>query len=387
MTAIPTAYIDPIEVLEQQASRRPHHVNPSITSLRVILAVKNFANTPGVCHIGLGVTATNTLKVLRRFGVHVEAWAVQTADDLKKRLSKEHTRTDTRAQPITHVIISAPSWVQPCDFGFLSFNYPEIEFVQLNHSGCAYLSIDKYGIRNIREVIDLCLSSHNIRVAGNNPRFTNWVNGAFSYDCALLPNLYDTESFVNPYPMRSLAHTETLHVGSFGASRPWKNQLVAAEAAVELAKRLNRRLVLHVNSKRPDGGERMIESRGELFHNLPGCRVEYVQWAMWPHFRRILSTMDILFQPSFDETFNVVTADGIAEGIPSVTTSAIEWTPRSWWCSPEDPHSLVQVAMTLLQDPHAIHSGRQTLTDFVAHGVRLWINYLTRRSSRAVYTE
>ena len=97
--------------------------------------------------------------------------------------------------------------------------------------------------------------------------------------------------------------------------------------------------------------------------------------------------MDILFQPSFDETFNVVTADGIAEGIPSVTTSAIEWTPESWWCQPEDPQSIVQVAMTLLQDSHSIYTARQKLTDFVAHGVRLWLNYLTRKESRCVSIE
>ena len=40
----------------------------------------------------------------------------------------------------------------------------------------------------------------------------------------------------------------------------------------------------------------------------------------WPRFRDIVRTMDLLFSPSFDETFCVVCADGIAEGVPSVVT-------------------------------------------------------------------
>ena len=211
---------------ENGADRWPHHVNPYIASLRVILAVKNFSSTPGVCHIGLGVTATNTMKVLRRFGVHVEAWSTQTAKELKSRLLKEHLASETRRDPITHVIISAPSWVQPDDFADFSFRFPETEFVQLNHSGCAYLSIDKFGIRNIREVADMQISAHNIVSAGNNPRFVDWVRGGLESQCVLLPNLYDSESFINPYPTRS-CRIETLHVGCFGASRPWKNQLTA----------------------------------------------------------------------------------------------------------------------------------------------------------------
>jgi glycosyltransferase involved in cell wall biosynthesis len=357
---------------EMSAARRPHNVNPELASLRVILAVKNFAAIPGVCHIGLGVTALNTMKVLRRYGVQVETWSAQSFGELKAQLAK-HTND---ARPITHVIISSPAWIQPADFGWFSFTYPEIEFVQLNHSGTAYLSIDKYGIRNIRQVIDLELSTHNVRVAFNNPRGTDWSSGAFGYDALLLPNLYDTESFVTPAPPRK--DHDPLRVGSFGAGRPWKNQLTAAEAAVQLARRLGVPLELYVNTKRPDGGERMIESRKELFDGLPGCKIVEVPWAPWPKFRDIVAQMDILFSPSFDETFCVVAADGIAEGVPSVTTPALEWTPRNWWCEPWDPSSIVRVAMGLLHDPHPVHDARISLTKFVNNGVNLWLKYLLK---------
>ena len=356
---------------EESVIRRPHDVNPVLSSLRVILAIKNFAAIPGVCHIGLGVTAANTVKVLRRNGVHAEAWSAQTAKELAQLLIKDHQRPGRR--PITHVIVSAPSWVQPNDFQNFCFTYPDIHFVQLNHSGTAYLSIDKFGIRNIRECIDLSLSLHNLSVAGNNPRFVQWLENSLGYKAPELTNLYDTESFVQT-PGRRRDH-DPLRIGSFGAGRPWKNQLTAAEAAVSLAKRLGVNLEYFVNTMRPDGGERMIESRRELFHNLPGTKVIEVPWALWPKFRRVVATMDLLFSPSFDETFNVVTADGIAEGVPSVTTPALEWTPKHWWAEPWDPASVMHVGLTLLHNP-TINDARANLTRYVRHGLHNWLRFL-----------
>src|ERR1043166_5526681 len=259
---------------------RPHgvhhrgHNDNHLAQARVVLAVKNFAAIQGVCHIGLGVTATNTLKVLRRNGVHTEAWATQTAAELREKLRAAHSG-ECEYLPISHVVVSAPSWVQPDEFKSLCIEYPEIEFILLNHSGCAFLSIDKFGIRNIRACIELEMSLHNMRVAANNPRVANWLGHPFGFKCLLLPNLYDTDSFV-PYIHKPLGHE--LRIGSFGAGRPWKNQLTAAEAAVELARRLGVNLKFYVNSKRPDGGERMIESRKELFAGLRGCELIDLPW-------------------------------------------------------------------------------------------------------------
>jgi len=358
---------------EMPHERRPHNVNPTLSSAHVILAVKNFAAIPGVCHIGLGVTAENTMKVLRKHGIFAEAWPAQTSKQLWQKLAyAEHHHAGA---PISHVIVSAPSWVMPEAFKNFCIRWPEVEFVQLNHSGCAYLSIDKHGIRNIREACHLELSLHNLRVAANNSRVQRFIQSALAGECVLLPNLYDPDSFVSPFYPEKL--NGTLRVGSFGAGRPWKNQLTSAEAAVMLAEKLGMRLELYVNTKRPDGGERMIESRRELFDALRGCELIDVPWEPWPKFRKTISHMHILFSPSFDETFNVVTADGIAEGVPSVVTSAIEWAPDFWKCDPPDPESIVRVALGLLHDPRdAVEAARAKLRAFVSEGLRKWENYL-----------
>lgn len=359
---------------------RPHDVDPSITTAHVILVVKNFAKIPGVCHIGLGVTASNTMKVLRKRGVHVECWSIYGKDNaaelamLKQRL--EAAASVKTGRPITHVIISAPSWIQPAGFAELSVAWPDTMFVQLNHSGAAYLSIDKFGIRNIREVAAMQQQSHNVLVAANNERVAKSIAGICGTGVLYLPNLYDCDSFLNPAVPQRLDNT--LRVGSFGASRPWKNQLNAAQASILIAKALGCNLELYVNSKRPDGGERMIESRCELFDHLPGAKLIDVPWASWPQFRDITANMHLLVQPSFDETFNVCTADGIAEGVPSVATSAIEWTPTSWWGHAEDPSDLMRVGVGLLHSPaHAVSEARTLLKKYVGQGILRWIDFVT----------
>jgi len=357
----------------------PHDVAPSLVSARVILAIKNFAAIQGVCHIGLGVTATNTLKVLRRAGVQTETWSLDSSagkgGEVKMLWAKLQAAERVGGRPITHVIVSAPSWILPINFYHLAIAYPDITFVQLNHSGCAYLSIDKNGIKNIREVAGYQEMMHNIRVAANNERVAKFISGSFGVEALLLPNLYDTTSFVQPFTPQKIGNT--LRLGSFGASRPWKNQLCAAEAAVMIGKAMGYNVELYVNSKRPDGGERMIESRAELYANLPHAQIVEVPWASWPQFRDITANMHLLIQPSFDETFNVCTADGIAEGVPSVTTSSLEWTPTAWWAAAEDPSSIMRVAMGLLHNPlHAVEEGRTALKKYVALAQHRWSDFL-----------
>lgn len=365
---------------------RPHDVAPSLESARVVLAIKNFSTVPGVCHIGLGVTATNTMKVLRKAGVHAEAWSIGAAHGtgseyrvLRERLVADYKKVKVNPtyRPVTHVIVSAPSWIQPQHFYDISLIWPDVTFVQLNHSGCAYLSIDKYGIRNIRDVAAISEMVHNLKVAANNERTAHFIS-ALGVPALYLPNLYDTDSFTAFTPQR-IGHT--LRVGSFGASRPWKNQLCAAEGAVMLAKALGVNLELYVNSKRPDGGERMIESRAELFAHMPDAVLKDVPWASWPQFRDISRNMHLLVQPSFDETFNVCTMDGIAEGVPSVAASAIEWTPRSWWAEPEDPTSIMRVGIALLHAPsHAIEEARTLAKRYTGQALSRWLDFVTGKA-------
>lgn len=358
---------------ELAVARRPHHVGPSLASAHLVVVNELMGSPlPGGSDAGLAVICNSTVKVLRRAGVHAEAWKVRNAAELMERLEAESWHA---TRPITHVVINNPRFIPPAKFAEMAGKWTDTEFVQLNHSGLAYLSIDDKGVWSIKALMDLETALHNVRVAANNPRFRQWLNGNFGVDCLLLPNLYDVDSFRNPIGARR--DYDPVRIGSFGAGRPWKNQLVAAEAAMTMARRLGVNLELYINSGHWDTNGKHSEARSELLGGVPWAKLIEVKWDAWPRFRRVVSAMDILLSPSFDETFLVVCADGIAEGIPSVVTGAVEWTPRTWWAEPWDQASVASVGLGLLHArPSAVHEGRQALTEYVDAGLRRWLDYL-----------
>ena len=73
----------------------------------------------------------------------------------------------------------------------------------------------------------------------------------------------------------------------------------------------------------------------------------------------------------------MVTADGIAEGVPSVVSSAIDWTPRYWRAEIDDVFDIARVGRCLLQDPNAAVEGLQALRTHNREGLEAWIAFLT----------
>ncbi len=98
----------------------------------------------------------------------------------------------------------------------------------------------------------------------------------------------------------------------------------------------------------------------------------------WPEFRRMLSRTQLVLQPSYTESFNIVVADGIAEGVPAVVSTAIDWLPGRPQADSDDAHAIASVGLDLLHNPSAIHDGQQALRDYVWTGLRKWVDYLER---------
>jgi hypothetical protein len=71
--------------------------------------------------------------------------------------------------------------------------------------------------------------------------------------------------------------------------------------------------------------------------------------------------MDLALQVSCTETFNLTAADAVAEGVPCVTSSAIEWTPRHWHADVDSVEDIARIGLALLRDPHAPGEGRRAL--------------------------
>jgi hypothetical protein len=333
--------------------------------MSVVLAYKNFAANRNISHIGLGVAAINTAKVLQQNGINTVVWPIINAEDLRKRLL---------AYPTENVIISAP-WIPSPELQGLGYDFPNTHFSVNCHSNVGFLQADRSGVRLVREVMELEAGSTNIHLAGNSRRFCDWIRFAFNAPCAYLPNLYYLHD--EPLPLPRPFCGGTLKIGVFGATRPLKNMMSAAGAALEIARSLRSPLELWVSAGRTEGGgEVVLGAVNEMLSNLPGISLVLNGWQTWPQFRRTVGSMNLLLQPSYTESFNMVTADGVAEGVASVVSSAIDWAPEDWKADVDDTLEIARVGRRLLFDPIAACDGRRALIDYVADGLLSYQNFI-----------
>jgi hypothetical protein len=325
--------------------------------MSVILAYKNFAANRHISHIGLGVAAINTAKVLRREGIRTDVWPILSAADLRQRL---------RAAPATEVIISAP-WIPALEMHALSNDFPETRFSVNCHSNVGFLQADRNGIKLVREMMELELATANVRLAGNSRRFCEWIRFAFGAPCVYLPNLYWLES--EPVYRQPFC-SGTLRIGVFGATRPLKNLMSAAGAALEISRSLRVPLEFWLSAGRTEGGgDSILAAVREMMGGLPGVSLMLNGWQTWPSFRKTVAHMHLLLQPSYTESFNMVTADGVAEGVASVVSSAIDWAPNDWKANVDDVLDIARVGRRLLFDPRAAQDGLCALKSYIAEGL------------------
>ena len=326
--------------------------------MHIVLAYKNFAANKNISHIGLGVAAINTAKVLTRAHIKTSVWPIVSAADLAIQLKK--TRID-------HVIISAP-WISAQELYGLSTEFHDTQFTVCCHSNVGFLQADRNGVKLLRDTMDVQQSTMNVHLAGNTIRFSEFIEHAFGAKCAFLPNLYYLDDAPQA-PYRPFV-AGTLKIGAFGAVRPLKNLMSSAAAALEIARKLQVPLELWISEGRAEGGgEVSLNSVKEMVAGLPGVSLKFNGWQTWPEFRRTVGSMDLLLQPSYTESFNMVTADGVAEGVPSVVSPAIDWAPESWQADPDDTLEISRIGRRLLLDPLAAVEGLDHLKKYVRRGI------------------
>ncbi len=335
----------------------------------MILAYKNFAANRHISHIGLGVTAITSAKTLRAAGVAAEVWAVGTAAELNDRL-----RAVCQAgSPATHVVISAP-WIPTLEMAGLAATHPETCFAVNCHSNLGFLQADPCAMRLVREGADLERQTWNFRIAANSERLAKWMTDAYGVPSTWLPNLYylgDAQTAARA-PFRA----GTLRIGAFGASRQLKNFMTAAGAAVQIASTLRSNTELWMSSGRSEDAGPLADAILQMTAGLPHFKVVETGWQTWPQFRQTVRCMHLLLQPSYTETFNVVTADGIAEGVPSVVSEAIEWAPGNWKARVDDVDHIAQTGLRLLRDRKAARNGLRALQKYNLRAVCAWRHFL-----------
>jgi len=319
--------------------------------VHLALFFKDFAVWVNQSCTGLHVAGYCTAQVLRKAGIDVHVFPVRNNIDVAQALENYNARHDN---PITHVVISAP-WLSVWDLSCLVEAYPETQFVVLSHSNVGFLQADPDGVHLLRKYMDL--PYENLKVGGNSQKFVEWLDCAYAYDAEYLPNLYPMEDCREP---KRWENPFVLKIGAFGAVRPYKNFMTAAAAALALSEDLFYRVEFHMSSGGEGDGWGIIPAIEQMLDGT-GVRLVKHDWKLWRDFIEVVGQMDLLLQPSYTESFNMITADGIWAGVPSVVSPAIGWAPDSWWADPDDANDIARVAKEILNNKTAVLDGRKAI--------------------------
>jgi hypothetical protein len=258
--------------------------------------------------------------------------------------------------------------------------FPSTHFAVNCHSNVGFLQADTNGVRLLREGLDIEAGAWNFHIAGNSSKFCRWVTDTYQAPCTYLPNLY----FLEGVPLSPRTYSGgTLRIGAFGATRPLKNFMSAAAAAIEISNRLRTDIELWVSAGRQEGGGGILDAVRAMTAGLVNVKLVESGWQSWPAFRRTVRHMHLLLQPSYTESFNMVTADGVAEGVPSVVSDAIDWAPPHWKAHADDVFDIARVGRHLLYDRHAVEDGWRALERHNHEGLTAWKRFLHSGHSAA----
>jgi hypothetical protein len=251
----------------------------------------------------------------------------------------------------THVIIEA-YWVTPTKFDQLIPLHPKVQWIIRNHSEMPFLANDGIAVDWTMKY----LAYRNVFVAPNSIRSFNDIKKIVSaaygelvaeYKILYLPNYYSIKKQLSPRKRIG----DTIDVGCFGAIRPLKNHLIQAIAALHFARMNRKNLRFHINIARiEDSGNPVLNSIRGLFNNLDPTRYQLVEhgWLNHDDFLKLVDTMDIGLQASFTESFNIVAADFVSQGVPIVVSSEIDWLPKDFIATHTDAQHIVDTMEKVL---------------------------------------
>ncbi len=337
--------------------------------MRVLIVYKSpTVDNPQASHDGMGVNTCNTAKTLRQHGIQAEGISVIDGYDMRDKLR------DSYYADVTHVVMSAPFF----DTDYLRYLcglFPQIKFTITFHSNVGFLGLDSWAVRVIGE--ELSAGIPNFIVSANSHRFHNAVEAAFDAQCALLPNLYLLQKKPVSHSLWDKS-SGPLRIGVFGATRVLKNLPTAAWAAQIIARKLDTPVEFWVSAGRQEGpGAAMVlEGIKRFFAHHPGITLVENDWQPWEQFRRTIGRMHLNMQLSYSESFNIVVADSIAEGVPAVVGPAIAWVPPEWTADADDACSVAAVGVRLLRDASAPIRGWKSLERHNEAAVGHWRAYL-----------
>ena len=285
----------------------------------------------------------------------------------------------------THVIVEA-LWVVPEKIKLLQSMYPSIIWIIRLHSGMPFFAIESsQSTKWCAEYVKI----PNVFLAVNDKRLLNELNIIVTKTISerkeekdliiYLPNFYPQNILSKTNQVSNKVEKDTIDISCFGAIRPFKNVLTQAIAAIEFSKKINKKLRFHINSDRNElNGSTVYTNLDNLFTYLPeNYTLIKHPWMPRDTFLELCQNIDIGLQVSFTETFNIVSADIVSNGVPIVGSTEIPWMNKRYMAEPVDVNDIIDkllVTYNNLEDN--IQENQEGLLNYTNETIKVWLKYL-----------
>ena len=278
----------------------------------------------------------------------------------------------------SHVIIEA-LWVVPEKFKVLTKLHPKVKWIVRIHSEMAFMSMEGMAMDWLAQYLDY----PEVNLGINSPRMyreialylkvrNSWNTSTTSKRILFMPNYYP-EDFVTKKIDRKKPHVD---VSCFGAVRPLKNHLSQAHAALRFCTVVGKKLKFHINAGRIEmKGEPIVRNLREMFNQLKLAGHELVEheWTERDEFLKLCSRMDIGMQCNFSETFNIVSADHISQGVPIVSSDEIPWASGTGNSNPTNTEEMASTLEFVYAYPRLnVLSNKSNLKKYVKNTKKTW---------------
>ena len=328
---------------------------------------------------GLSVSAAKMAEALTEAGI--EAKVVQVPDD--NSIDKE-----CFAFKPTHVMIEA-FWVRPQKFELLMSmpRYKDVKFIVRNHSKSDFL-----GMEGARMGDGVAYMIQGVTIASNSPEAYHDMGAlANVFDLprgmsVYLPNYYACEKPKLDWcrlihGTKMLPDDNILHVGCFGAIRPLKNHVHQALAALKYAHQTGKTLYFHINSSRVEGSAgSILRCLRSVFAHHPEHQLIEAPWMSHADFLDYSANMDVVMQVSMSETFNIVAADAVVRGIPTLVSAEVPWSHPIQRANPHDVEDITDSLHHVLRLAHhgvAQYLQSKSLWAYSQKSKQILIDYVT----------
>lgn len=286
----------------------------------------------------------------------------------------------------THVIIEA-LWVVPSKFMVLTKLHPKVKWVIRLHSEVPFLSNEGMAFDWIGDYF----AFDNVYIAVNAPRALKEIRQfIFSKYSPYLSHSHVDNKIVylpNFYP-QDYAHKkfdknkDYVDISCFGAIRPLKNHVVQALGALKFAEKINKKLHFHINTGRIEQkGDSILNNLQSIFSHLYNSDHRLINhgWAPREEFLKICGQMDIGMQVSFSETFNIVAADLISQGVPIIGSNEIPWINPLFSAIVTDSDDIAKKLLRTYNYPKINYISHQyLLKSYTNKTIKYWLTFIKK---------